>query len=491
MNKKINIHINITTYNRPNELLLLLKDIKNYSKNYNITLNVYNDCSTSNYLEVQKFLSLNRWNLINFQKNNGKKNFWKIINKIFFDTKKINADYYIQLQDDLRLCNNFFDEIIYRWKLIKNPHKISLNPLNDKSRSNTPCWTNVKPRNYGEIDDTAWVDCIYMCKRKFFEELNWRLNPISKSRWEKDPNMSSGVGSQISRRLHEKKYKMYRTHKSLIVHVHSDSKLNSNRLEDDMTTINFIDGELSSVNLAIRDSVTASIASIPSRVKMLKLAVNSLLPQVDFLNVYLNNYSSVPSFLINKKIKVARSQDFGDLGDAGKFYWSNKISGFHLTCDDDIIYPKGYVESIVRAIEASNRSAVFGYHGAILTSPFETYFKSRRRFHFNKFLKDNTSVHILGTGALGYHTSTISVHRENFSIPNMADIWFGILGQRQKIPFVCLRHKGGWIKGIDGSNINSIYQNSKLNKNSVKNTSLASDKEIKKRKWKIFKIQQS
>ena len=57
-----------------------------------------------------------------------------------------------------------------------------------------------------------------MCKYKFFESLDFKLNPIPLSRWNKNPNISSGVGQQISVRLFEKGLNMYHVINTLTTH---------------------------------------------------------------------------------------------------------------------------------------------------------------------------------------------------------------------------------------------------------------------------------
>ena len=46
------------------------------------------------------------------------------------------------------------------------------------------------------------------------------------SRWEKDKNLSSGVGCQLSERLLSLGYNMYHTTQSLVIHDGEDSKMN-------------------------------------------------------------------------------------------------------------------------------------------------------------------------------------------------------------------------------------------------------------------------
>ena len=75
--------------------------------------------------------------------------------------------------------------------------------------------------------------------------------------------------------------------------------------------------------LYTRDLIIMNVASIPRREKMLEATINSIINQIDILNVYLNNYDHVPHFLQNKKINIIRSQDFGDIKDNGKFFFAN------------------------------------------------------------------------------------------------------------------------------------------------------------------------
>ena len=190
---------------------------------------------------------------------------------------------------------------------------------------------------------------------------------------------------------------------------------------------------------------TASLASIPSRIPQLKNTVESLLPQVDRLNVFLNNYKIVPDFLNHEKIVLG----FGDnsLGDAGKFYWAEETKGYHIVFDDDIIYPGDYVSTLVRKINDYQRKAVVGVHGIILRfTPITDYHSSTERFSFHIALEKDALVHILGTGTIAYHSDTIKVSPFDFKEKNMADIFFGVLGQQQKVAFIAIEREKSWLR---------------------------------------------
>ena len=113
--------------------------------------------------------------------------------------------------------------------------------------------------------------------------------------------------------------------------------------------------------------IRASLASIPERERSLQQTVASLLPQVDRLGVYLNGYDSVPDFLHDPRIDVARSEETGDRGDAGKFFWSDAGDfDYHLACDDDLLYPPDFAATMVAACDRHGRRALVGLHGALM-----------------------------------------------------------------------------------------------------------------------------
>lgn len=189
-----------------------------------------------------------------------------------------------------------------------------------------------------------------------------------------------------------------------------------------------------------RDRVRIGIASIEIRRTALSRVIDCLYDQADEILVYLNDYSEIPKFLNREKIQVVHQK--GDVGDRGKFYDIDNFSGYLFTCDDDIEYPPYYVQHCIDAIEKYGRKAVVGWHGSLLKTPFVDYYssESRRVFSFRSGRPDDIAVHILGTGCSSFHTDTINVRYADFLTPNMADVYFALLGQKQRVPFVVIKH---------------------------------------------------
>jgi hypothetical protein len=191
------------------------------------------------------------------------------------------------------------------------------------------------------------------------------------------------------------------------------------------------------------------VASFGARIDSLEETVQSILDQVDELHVYLNEMDRVPYYLKQKKIKVFRSQDeMGDLGDAGKFYTADQVKGYHFTIDDDIIYPKNYVATMIAAIEKYGRRCAVSHHGRNFDRlPVQSYYHdATQQFSCLREVGKSQQVHVCGTGVLAYHTDTLRISVDEFEYTNMGDIWFSKHCAERNIPIMVLEHRRGWIK---------------------------------------------
>lgn len=198
-----------------------------------------------------------------------------------------------------------------------------------------------------------------------------------------------------------------------------------------------------------REPVIATVASMPSRRLLLAEVVRSVLGQVDELWVYLNDYPDVPAVLDHPRVRVARSQDHGDLRDNGKFHFDAQLpTCYHLTMDDDLRYPRDYVDHLVAKVEQFDRRAVVGVHGALLHEPERTYFEREARTgrHFSTALDVDDVVDVLGTGTLAMHTSTLRLDAADMPTTGMADIWLAVAAHRAGIPLVAVARPRRWVR---------------------------------------------
>lgn len=185
--------------------------------------------------------------------------------------------------------------------------------------------------------------------------------------------------------------------------------------------------------------ITAKIASLPKRERLLKRTVESLRPQVDNIFVALNGYQHTPDFL-----------DFGEYvhldnstGDAAKFYDIENINGYVLTCDDDLIYPPNYVSYMIRGLHRHN--AITTLHGKVYPRPVTTFKNTKLSVQCLRNLYEDVKVEVPGTGVLCFHTDMIDLNYKDFKLPNMADIWMGKFAHEQNVDIVALAHDASYL----------------------------------------------
>ena len=238
------IRVVILTFERPDVLLTLLQDIDANRGEHEVSVSVYDDASRKDYAKVRMFLDERGWEYTRARSNHGKRGFWRWVSRIYREQKTRPERIFVLLPDDMRLCDRFFDRALNTWDRIRDPTKVALNLLRDNSRDGQSCWTHQKPIDCGPVFDIGWVDGAILCNRRYFKALDWQLEPVDPQRWRIAPRSSSGVGQQISLRLHEQGLGMYGVKRSLTAHLSGGSKMNPiERRKNPLLAIHFIDGE--------------------------------------------------------------------------------------------------------------------------------------------------------------------------------------------------------------------------------------------------------
>lgn len=202
------------------------------------------------------------------------------------------------------------------------------------------------------------------------------------------------------------------------------------------------------------ETITASLATIPKRMTPFKEMFESIIGQVDVLQVYLNGFEDkeIPIFLFKEnKVRIYRSQDemFGDRGDAGKFFNVQNIHGWHFICDDDIHYPKDFVRYMIDKCDKYARRYVVGCHGGDFNKfPVIDSYKCRTNMsHYKKSkVESDYPVHFLATNSICFHDDTIQLDETDFKAPNMADIWMALACQKKQVGMVSVEKESQWIQ---------------------------------------------
>jgi hypothetical protein len=118
--------------------------------------------------------------------------------------------------------------------------------------------------------------------------------------------------------------------------------------------------------------IVGNIATYPARSVGLEEVVNKLSPQVDRLNVILNEYGEIPVwFQMYSNVTPIIPEE--DLKDVGKFM--PRVGGDDIVVlfDDDLNYPDDYVSQMIVKANAvgafSGPGLIAGLHGTIYKSP--------------------------------------------------------------------------------------------------------------------------
>jgi GR25 family glycosyltransferase involved in LPS biosynthesis len=211
--------------------------------------------------------------------------------------------------------------------------------------------------------------------------------------------------------------------------------------------------------------VIASMASVPSRVRMLRDTVESLLAQCDVVRVFLNGYPDVPEFLRHPRVEVRRSQDWDDKGDAGKFGWIDAPDppGYRVIVDDDMLFPPDFTERMIQTLASYGNRAIAAAHGVLLKQPLLHYYDpaSRSVQHFQNHQGEDATVHVLGTNAMMFHSACVTLRWDDFMYRNMADIFLARFAQREGIPMISVRRPRAWVRqNTQAGGFETIYENS-------------------------------
>ena len=220
--------------------------------------------------------------------------------------------------------------------------------------------------------------------------------------------------------------------------------------------------------------MVVGMATMPTRLASLRLALERLLPQVDRLYLYLDGHDEVPAFAQknSKLIPIFRGMT-PHLHGAGKFLGllHEKSPCLYAGVDDDILYPHDYLHRLRSALALAESPTMAGYHGVILHDMLESYRRDRTVFAFKDPLAEPTPVDVLGSGTVMFHTAHFSFDVRHWSEINMTDLQLAIEARRAGVSMRCLPRVAGYLQPIAVQQPDSIYAN--LLKDDSRQTRLA------------------
>ena len=115
--------------------------------------------------------------------------------------------------------------------------------------------------------------------------------------------------------------------------------------------------------------IVANLATYPARRDGLKAVIEAIAPQVDRLNLVLNQYEApLPEFEGIANLNQIVPEE--DTKDAGKFYPETTGADWVFLIDDDILYPADFVAKSIAAMRALPEGRwLGGYHASIYYRP--------------------------------------------------------------------------------------------------------------------------
>ena len=226
------------------------------------------------------------------------------------------------------------------------------------------------------------------------------------------------------------------------------------------------------VKIGTQTLVIAGMATMPSRLESFEFALNSILPQIDHLFLFLDRFET-PYISGDPKVTVLTSDAFGDLRANGKLMGLNMTgpSGYYFCVDDDIIYPSDYVQRMLQFLNSNGNNIVAANHASTLLPDFNNYLTDRAILHRSQALARASRVHVAGTCTAAFHTGILQFDVRGWHTTNMVDLNFALECKNRSIPIVSMPREDGWIKCISEHQPDSIF--AALKKDDAVQTQLA------------------
>lgn len=219
--------------------------------------------------------------------------------------------------------------------------------------------------------------------------------------------------------------------------------------------------------------VIAGMATMPSRIATAENAIYTIASQVDKLFLFLDKFDDIPGYALLPNIEILTSQEFGDLGAAGKLLGlqSASPSDIYLFADDDVKYPPNFAKKVCDALTGRHKDAVVGFHGSRLFPPVNSYLRDREVTQLSSRLWFPRKVDVVATCAGGIRCHKIDVDVRTWPYKNMVDIQFALAIKNLGMDSILLPRRKKWIYFAASRQADSIYAS--LRKDDTTQTRLA------------------
>jgi hypothetical protein len=210
----------ISSYERYNKLYSILNQLYTQKTDYIFKTIIINDGSND-----KRYKSLvNLFNNIDYLENdinNGKRMYWKTINKLFKKASEYKSHAVIQIDDDFILCDNFINKLMDLFFKVKeeNNKYVAIYYHNVGIKLEAKRWGLSQWLDGGSLFDTY-----------FLEKIKYKIDNISNRRWIRSFNASSGVWMQVSSKINKNECLVYQPELSYALHNGNDKSMMNSEL---------------------------------------------------------------------------------------------------------------------------------------------------------------------------------------------------------------------------------------------------------------------
>jgi len=224
-----------------------------------------------------------------------------------------------------------------------------------------------------------------------------------------------------------------------------------------------IDKNLSSRTLSPSLPIVANLyVTSADSLEGIRVTLDSIIYQVDVVNVYLNNLErsklmEIDILLNNSKYRIKQGRE----GKLGSWHMSTEVIGYQFMIEAGILYDDNYVRLMLSKIMQYQNRVIVGLHGIQLMSDYENWSKSKKVISNIMISNQDIRCHLLGSSSMAFlsgiagnildmsnlYNRINSSQQEQGEIgDNEVPILFAIMAQHSRVGMVCVERTEKMLK---------------------------------------------
>ena len=203
--------------------------------------------------------------------------------------------------------------------------------------------------------------------------------------------------------------------------------------------------------------VSVCLATFPGRFATVGRTVETLLDQTeipDEIHIWVNESEFAPPLPDDDRIVVHLAKD-NNLTDIGKFAAADLApDGIIILADDDLKYPRDYVETMVKEVNRFNGELCVGLHGVVFPlgteiNEIDDYFSQRRVHLYSRGSSSHTPCHVIGTGTMAYDKRKVQFDYTQWDYNRMVDLHVGVTCQKLGVGIISIPRSTNWLTSFE------------------------------------------